>query len=161
MKIKTTKLAALLLLMVFAMGGNFASAQEQTAKVTIIKYIDGAKATATSANNTSFAMNSNWNASNLGAPGGGTYNLSASGFGGDPTPYQAVTAAMATGASYSTSEIKDGTVVGASCATFRATGKPKFALAGYSSGDTLAQAQAGAKTAVAPSFTNLTSDKYV
>lgn len=149
------------MLAAFAISANFAHAQNETAKVTIVKYIDGVKATATSAGSANFAMNANWNASNLGGPGSGSFNLSASGYNGDPTPYQAMTVSLASGASYSTNEVLDGTVVGSSCATFSDTGKPKFALVGYSSGNTLAQAAAAAKSTTAPNLTNITSDKYV
>jgi len=123
-------------------------------KVTIKKYVDGALATGTSANNADFTMNAAWDAENIGA-GSGQYTLSENGFGGDPTPYQAITADMTSGADYSTSEVMD-SVVAASCDT-----DAPFSLVGYAVGDTLAEAEAATPTLVAPSFTNLTTDKFV
>ncbi len=155
----TRKIAAFFLLLAFAVGANFAQAQEQTVKVTIVKYVNGAPATATSAGSASFLMNANWSATNTGT-GSGQYSLSPTGF-NTANAYNAVTANMSSGATYSTSEVKDGTIVGSSCATFSDTGKPKFALVGYSYGDTLAQAAVAAKSTTAPNFTNITSDKYV
>lgn len=124
-------------------------------KVTINKFIDGAMATAGTANNSAFPMTATWNATNIG-PGNGAYDLDADGFNGDPTPYQAITSMMTSGADYSTSETTGGSVVGATCQD----GKP-FALAGYSWGDSFAAAQAAATTTQAPALTNITTDKYV
>jgi len=123
--------------------------------VTISKFIDGAMATAVSADNSAFPMEATWNATNIGA-GAGAYDLDADGFNGDPTPYQAITAMMTSGADYSTNEVVGGPVVGATCAD----GKP-YALAGYSVGDSFAAAQAAPTTAESPAFTNITTDKYV
>lgn len=124
-------------------------------KVVINKFIDGQMATALSANNSSFPMQSSWNAANLGGAGSGSYDLSTIGF-NSPTPYQAVTSDMTSGSSYSTNEVTGGSVVGAACAD----GKP-FALNGYSSGDSLAAAQSAATSSVAPALTNITTDKYI
>lgn len=115
----------------------------ETVKVTIVKYIDG-------------SMDSTWNADNIGA-GSGQYNLSASGFNGDPTPYQAITSDMSSGASYSTNEVTSGPVVGTECVT---DGAP-YALAGYTTGNTLQEAQQGEPSMTAPAFTDLSSDKFV
>ncbi|HEV7424499.1 MAG TPA: hypothetical protein VGO21_04925, partial [Candidatus Paceibacterota bacterium] len=117
-------------------------------KVTIVKYINGSLATASSANNKNFKMNATWSADNIGS-GSGQFSLSLSGYNGDPTPYRAVTTDMSSGASYSTSEVMDN-VVGANCDA----GKP-FALSGYTSGDTLAAAAAATLTASAPQLTNI------
>jgi methionine-rich copper-binding protein CopC len=124
-------------------------------KVTIVKYIQDQMATSMSANNADFPMSATWNAANIGA-GTGAYNLSASGFNGDPTPYQAVTAAMTPGADYSTNEDLSGNVVAASCEA----GKP-FSLVGYTTGSTLSEAAVATPTMTVPAFTNLQSDKYV
>ena len=125
-----------------------------TVKVTINKFIDGVQATAGTANNVDFPMSSSWTAANIGS-GSGQYALSASGYNGDPTPYQAKTVDMTTGADYSTSEDLTGLVVGASCSE----GKP-FALVGYTSGDTMAAAQA-ATPAASVNLTGMTSDKFI
>lgn len=107
-----------------------------TVKVTIDKYINGAMATVTSANSLAFPMVATWNATNIGA-GTGNYDLDADGFNGNPTPYQAITENMSSGADYSTDEVTGGSVVGTNCSS----GQP-YALAGYTTGDTLAQAEA-------------------
>ncbi len=123
--------------------------------VTIDKFIDGAMATAVSADNSAFPMTATWNATNIGA-GSGNYDLDADGFNGDPTPYQAITSMMTSGASYSTNEVVGGPVVGATCQD----GKP-YALSGYSTGDSFAEAQAAPTTAQSPVLTNITTDKYI
>jgi len=124
-------------------------------KVTIEKYIDGIKATSQSAQNFDFPMSATWNAQNIGA-GSGQFNLSAGGFNGDPTPYQAVTSNMTQGADYSTNEITGGLAVGASCDS----GQP-YALVGYSIGDTLLQAEQATVTTNIPSLTDILSDKFI
>jgi len=72
------------------------------------------------------------------------------------TPYEATTADMTMGASYSTNEVTGGPVVGATCASER-----PFALAGYSIGATLSAAAAASITTSTPSFTNLSGDEFV
>ena len=123
--------------------------------VTIDKFIDGAMATSGSANSSAFPMTATWDAANIGA-GSGNYDLDADGFNGDPTPYQAITASMTSGADYTTSEVTGGSVVGADCTT----GQP-YALAGYSSGDTFAEAASAATSTTAPALTDITSNKYI
>ena len=125
-----------------------------TVTVTIDKFIDGMRATTTTASSAAFPMTATWNAANIGS-GTGSYTLSPSGY-NSPNPYEAVTAAMTAGASYTTSEVTGGSVVGADCSA----GKP-YMLAGYSTGATLAAAASGTVTATAPSFTNLTADQFI
>jgi hypothetical protein len=67
-----------------------------------------------------------------------------------------MTASMTTGADYSTDEVIDGVIVGATCSP-----TTQFALVGYTTGDTLAEAQSGTPSATLPVFTGMTSDKYV
>lgn len=122
--------------------------------VTIDKFIDGAMATAASANSSSFPMTATWNAANIGA-GTGSYTLSTTGY-NSPNAYEAVTSSMSSGASYSTSEVTGGTVVGASCAS----GAP-YALSGYTTGTSLAAAKAATPTLTVPSFSNITQNEYV
>ncbi|MES2059630.1 MAG: hypothetical protein V4438_01210 [Patescibacteria group bacterium] len=129
-------------------------AAEGDVKVTIDKYINGVQATAESASSTSFQMSSTWDAANIGA-GTGTYALSSTGF-NSPNPYEAVTADMSSGASYTTSEITDENV-GAACS---GTTTP-FALAGYTSGDTLAEAQSATPSLTPPALTGITTDKFI
>lgn len=130
------------------------STPPSTVTVTIDKFIDGAMATAAKANSSAFPMASSWNATNIGS-GSGTYALGPTGF-NSPNAYEAVTADMTSGASYTTNEVTGGDVVGATCAD----GKP-FALVGYTTGDTPEQAAAATPSATVPSFTNLQSNHYV
>jgi hypothetical protein len=117
-----------------------------TAKVTIVKYVDGAMATAAGTNSASFSMNASWNASNLGGAGSGTYALDA----GDA--YQAVTTDLNIGSNYATSEN-----LATSC-----TGANAYALAGYSTSSvSLIDAAAQATSTLSPNFSNLTTDGYV
>ena len=129
-------------------------AAPSTVKVTIDKYIDGVMATASSSNSASFPMNATWDAANIGS-GSGSYTLGPTGF-NSQTPYEAVTADMSSNASYSTSEDLSGAVVGADCST----GDP-YMLAGYKTGDTVADAQSATLSTTTPSFTGMTSDKVV
>lgn len=129
----------------------FAEHGDDTVKVTIHKYVEGEQASSENASDASFPMSATWNAEHLGA-GSGSYELAPT----NPTPYEAATVDMATGADYMTSENLDGPVVGASCDV-----EKPFALVGYTSGDTLAEAQSATPTTTAPSFTDMTSDKFV
>jgi hypothetical protein len=130
------------------------AAPTPTYTVTIDKFLDTSAATATSADNNAFPMDATWNATNIGS-GAGSYTLSPAGF-NSPNAYEAVTADMTSGASYTTNEDTTGDLVGASCSD----GKP-YALAGYSSGATEADAQAATMSATPPDFTNLTSNENV
>jgi len=123
--------------------------------VTIVKYVGGVHATAANASSTPFPMVSSWDATNLGGAGSGTYTLSTTGF-NTPNAYEAVTSDMTSGSDYSTSEDTSTSVVGPNCSSGQA-----FRLVGYTTGDTLAQAQAGSPSTTTPTFTNFTTDKYV
>lgn len=155
---KSTAVVALMALVLSPLGllatqtASVANAAEGTATVTILKYIDGAQATAITASSSDFQMNATYTIG--GTPGTGQYTLSAAGYNGDPTPYQAITSALPFGSDYETSEIM-GSVVGPAGAT-----STPFTLAGYTSGDTLAQAAAATHTTEAPSVTGITSDKF-
>jgi len=124
-----------------------------TVTVTIDKYVDGNQATAVNTNSSSFPMVSTWSATNIGS-GTGNYSLGPVGF-NNQIPYFATTSDMTIGASYTTNEVL-GTNVSASCTT-----SGGYALVGYTTGDTLAQAAAGTPTATVPSFTDLQTNKYV
>lgn len=119
--------------------------------VTIEKFIQGVPATAENADNADFPMTATWDAENIGT-GTGLYVLNEA----NPVPYQAVTAEMIKGADYETKEIINGDVVGAQCAT----GKP-FALQGYTTGNSKAEAMIATPSMAKPSFTNLQHDKFV
>lgn len=122
-----------------------------TVTVTIDKYVQGVMSTGATANNADFGMTSTWDADNMGA-GTGSYALSET----NTTPYQAVTGEMTSGADYSTSENLDGDMVGAQCAD-----EKPFALEGYTTGNTHAEAASGTPSMTIPSFTNLQNDKFV
>lgn len=122
-----------------------------TVTVTIEKFVQGRPANATSSANADFPMTASFNASNTGS-GSGAYVLSET----NTIPYQAVTTAMTKGANYSTAEVLDGDLVGTLCSE----GKP-FALQGYTTGNTRAEAVAASSSLMMPSFTNLQQNKYV
>jgi len=126
-----------------------------TVNVTIVKYVDGQPATASSTNSTSFPMNATWSATNIGS-GSGSFALGPLGF-NNPNPYQATTANMSSGASYGVSEDTSQTnIVGSICAS----GTP-YSLVGYTMGDTLAAAAAATPTTTAPNLSNITSNKFI
>ncbi|MFZ4388515.1 MAG: IPT/TIG domain-containing protein, partial [Chthoniobacterales bacterium] len=130
--------------------------------VTITKFMDGVAATALNSNSQTFPMFA------TGSTGGdplntfgpdASYSLSPSGYPTDTPPntaYQAQTGGIMTGDNYSTREDISGAVVGASCG-----GAQPYALVGYTTGDTFAQAQAATPTMTVPTFVGLTGDKYV
>jgi hypothetical protein len=135
--------------------GNIYDYTLPTHTVTIAKYIEDVPATALNANSNSFPMQSSWNADNIGA-GSGTYDLGPTGF-NNPNPYRATTSEMTEGASYTTSEQTNGSVVGSSCQD----GKP-FALKGYTTSSvSLADAASKTPSLTVPNFTNLQNDAYV
>lgn len=129
---------------------------EEMVTVTIDKHVDGVKAIAVNADNADFTMNATWAATNIGA-GTGQFTLNES---NTPNAYQAQTVEMSSGADYSTSEVIDGTVVGEMCSVETPT-VPHFVLSGYTTGDTYAEAVAATPTLTPPSFTAMTSSKYV
>lgn len=126
--------------------------------VTIVKYVGGIHATAGNASSTSFPMQSSWNAANLGGAGSGSYALSTVGY-NSPNAYEAMTSNMTSGSSYATNEDLSTSAVGAACTNNPQN--PQFRLAGYTSGDSLAAAQVGMLSSTSPSFTNITTNKYV
>ncbi len=122
--------------------------------VTIDKYVDGSQATAEGTDSSSFPMMSSWTADNIGA-GSGTYALGPTGFNSD-NAYEAVTADMSSGASYSTNEDTTGGTVAASCDS----GKP-YSLVGYTTGDTMEAAASAEPSLTPPALTDITTNKYV
>ncbi|MBI5470136.1 right-handed parallel beta-helix repeat-containing protein [Candidatus Kaiserbacteria bacterium] len=124
-------------------------------KVTIVKNISGVHATAGNAGSAAFPMTASWNAVNLGGAGSGNYALSTIGF-NTPNAYEAVTSDMTNGSSYTTNEDTTTPVVGPNCANGQ-----QFKLVGYTTGNTLAQAQAGTPHTLIPNFGNITVNKWV
>lgn len=123
--------------------------------VTIVKNIDGVHATAVSAHNASFPMQSSWDDANNGGVGNGAYALSTTGF-NSQNAYEAVTTDMANGSDYTTNEDTSTSVVGLTC-----TNGKDYKLVGYTTGSTLQAAQAASPTQTVPAFTNITTDQYV
>lgn len=154
---KVLSTATLMALVISSFGGAFAQASTayaaDTATITIEKFIDGAQATALTASSTDFQMNASYTIS--GNSGTGQYALSASGYNGDPTPYQAKTSDLPVGSDYATNEIMDSNVGAVDAST------TPYSLVGYSTGETLAEAAAAPVTLTAPAFTNITSNKFV
>ncbi len=152
---KSTASLAMLGLMFggFAMHSSGVNAQaipEDTHTVTITKFVEGERATTENAQGLSFPMMSSW-AQPSQTPGSGTYALDAG------NNYQAMTAEMAEGSSYSTNEDVSGENVDATCTE----GGAPYALIGYTTGNTYEEAAAGTPSPTAPAFTNLTQDKFV
>ncbi|MEI7749770.1 MAG: SdrD B-like domain-containing protein [Candidatus Moraniibacteriota bacterium] len=133
----------------------------KTLQVHILKYLDGAKADATSASGYAFPMTATWKTSNLngGTSTSGNYVLG-NGHGGATDLYGADTAVMNAPADYTTSEITDATSKVVS--TPDACEPGKYLLAGYKSSETgFDDAIAQTLAPVAPVFIGLTSDRYV
>lgn len=124
-----------------------------SSQVTIVKYVDGAHATAANASSTTFNFTATYNASNIGA-GSDPFTIGPTG-NNTPNAYEAMTIPLANGASYNATE-NTSSAVGNTCAD----GKP-FAINGYSSGTSLANAQAGTVSSTSPTFTNLQENQYV
>jgi hypothetical protein len=129
--------------------------EPDTITVTIDKFVNGAQATPSSANNSAFPMHSSWSASNIGT-GSGSYALSPNGF-NSPNAYEAVTSNMSLGANYSTNEVTTGPTVSTTCTP----GGTPYALVGYTTGSTLAAAQQATPSSTIPAFTSLQANQYV
>ncbi len=134
-----------------------APCQAETAQftVTIGKYISQDHATADNTGGASFNMESSWNAANLGGSGSGTYDLGPTGF-NNPNAYEATTAMMDAGSSYSTDELHIPTSAG-DC-----TSADAFYLVGYGTSSTsLADAASSTLSQTTPSFDDLQSNEFV
>ncbi|HTY39648.1 MAG TPA: peptidoglycan-binding domain-containing protein [Candidatus Paceibacterota bacterium] len=131
-----------------------------TVKVHIIKYLDGEHASVDSANEYAFLMHAFWNSSNLGS-GTGDYTIGPAGWGGSPA-YEAYTSPMNVPADYATNETLANGDNGSLVLSPDAQCVPgKYRLIGYGSGDTLDAALAQQPSPEAPTFTGLTTDKYI
>lgn len=126
-------------------------------QVHIFKFIDGVQATAANANSAAFPMLTSFLSSVYGSVVDAPFTLSPTGWGASDAPYEASYVGGAAGDDYSAHEVTAGNnVVGASCSD----GQP-FALSGYTTGDTLANAQAATLSTATPSFANLQKDEYM
>ena len=123
-------------------------------QVHIFKYLNGEQATPENANNTEFPMLATWTAQNSGIEV--PFTLGPLGWSTDDIPYEASTASMTSGASYSTREDTNSEFVSASCDTVH-----PYALVGYTTGDTLLAAATATISTLTPGFTGMTSDKYI
>lgn len=131
----------------FVVVNKAADTDPEDGKVHILKFIDGAMATAQTADNASFPMNTpTYSAS---------FTLDADGWVAGDAAYEATTSTIEGGNSYSAYENLSTDLVGASCQE----GKP-FALVGYSTGATLAAATAATKSTGTPSVT-VDGDRYI
>ncbi len=131
----------------------------ETLQVKIYKYLDGAQATAESANGYDFPMNATW--SWTGNNGSGNYVLNESGHGGSPA-YAAFTSVMTAPAMYQTYEITNNIDANSNVLPIGATCEPgKYRLLGYRMGDTLEQAQNATLSPNYPNYQSLYDDKYV
>jgi hypothetical protein len=123
-----------------------------SAKVTVVKYVNGAPALASTTNSATFPLSATSAPTSTATSTTASFSLSA----GTDTPYRFVTPYMPKGSTYTVSELTNTSVVGAACAD----GKP-FALTAYTTGTTLELAAAATPTTTAPAFTNLQSNQYV
>ncbi len=118
--------------------------------VTVVKYIDGAPATAESARRAQFSMTETKSEAG-GSPTDSLYALAAD----STTPYETARD-VSSGSDYSTSEVVDGTFVGDACG-----GSTSYMLEGYTMGGNMQQALHDTPTRTAPSITNIKNDKVV
>ncbi len=125
-------------------------------EVHIFKYVDGVQATAANADSSAFPMLTTFNSSVYGLVTDAPFTLSPTGWAVSDDPYEASYLGGAAGDDYATREVLTTSIVGASC-----DGSKDFRLIGYSTGGSLAAAEAAGPSATEPSFTNLQSDKYV
>jgi len=122
--------------------------------VHIEKFLDGALATAASANNTNFPMVTTFTSTTYGNAINAPFTLGPAGWGSDPA-YMASFPNANPGADYATNEVI-GSTVGSSCEA----GTP-YALLGYTISPTAFDTNAADITQTAPSFANLQNDEYV
>lgn len=130
-------------------------------KVHILKYLNGVKADAISASGYQFPMTATWKTANLngGVSTSGNYVLG-NNHGGAADQYGADTAPMTAPADYSTAEITDSTSQVVSSSTMCVPGK--YLLNGYrTSSVSFADAATATLSVVAPSFTGLSSDRFI
>lgn len=138
----------------FAATGVTVLPPTDTVNVTTVKYLDGKPADAASAKSNSFPMKALWSAKNRDA-GSDSFVLGPVGV-NNPNPYQATSADMTRGAFYFAWEDVTTKTVGLTCGDGRL-----YQLAGYTSGDTMAQAAAARQTIIPPRLNSITSDKFV
>jgi len=125
-----------------------------SSNVHIFKYVDGALATSEGVGGVSFPMYT----ATYSAP----FTLGPSGWTAGDVAYEASTGVNTAPFSYSAQEVVDTEMVGLSLVGISCDGGTHpYAFDGYTTGSTLAEAEAGTKTTNIPSFTNLHSDAYI
>ncbi|HYE23188.1 MAG TPA: hypothetical protein VEA92_01900 [Candidatus Paceibacterota bacterium] len=122
------------------------------AQVTIMKYLDGSQATAESAGSAAFTMNATWDDPEGVGSGSGEFTLDTT----SEIDYETQTVSFAHGADYTIEEVLDDEVTGASCSE-----GTQYALVGYTTGATEAEAAAGTPATTTLSITDMDSDSYV
>lgn len=133
---------------------NQPTSSSQTYTVTIAKYISGAHADATNANNTTFNMDVSYTIN--GSSGTGTFTLSPAPGTNTTNAYEAVTVPLTSADAYATNE------TGVPTAPGQCTAETPFYLAGYRvSSTSMANAASQPLSTTSPSFTNLQSNQYV
>jgi hypothetical protein len=137
----------------FALSAAVAHADAAPITVTIDKFVDGTMATATSADSNAFPMTESYTIG--GTPGVSAYTLSPTGINSD-NAYEAVTSPLDASSTYTTNEDTTGAIVAPDCSM----GDP-YMLAGYTTGDTFAAAEAATPSMTPPTFTNLASSEFV
>jgi hypothetical protein len=141
------------------LGGTGGAGEEGTFKVKILKYVDGSQATSNSADNTSFPFHASWDWTDDDGNhnSSGDFNIDQNGGIGGAPPYQAWTADMTAPADYAVNEVVGGDLLApdAQCVP------GKFRLQGYKTGTTLSAAQNATLSTSSPSFTNISSERYV
>lgn len=114
-----------------------------TVRVTVVAYVDGSLATATSTNGATFSMGSNLGNFSLTSP-----------------DYSVRTVALPVGTSYSVDETMNNTV-STICSATSTSPRTPFSLIGYSVGNSLLEASNASVSSTSPSLTNIQTDKYI
>ncbi len=134
-------------------------ASPTTLKVHIYKYLKNGEVTAQIPNDSTapaFPMTSSWSADNIGTASGAYFLGDYHGQG--TLKYAADTSAMSAPADYTTSETVGDLVVPTNSESCPAG---KYRLLGYKSGTSLESAEESALSAIAPVYTDITTDQYV
>ncbi|MFZ1075668.1 MAG: SdrD B-like domain-containing protein [Minisyncoccia bacterium] len=134
--------------------------QAPTLKVHVLKYLNGQKAAAASANNYQFPMTAVWQAANLngGATSTGNYVLG-NNFGGAADLYGADTAPMQAPANYGTAEVTDTASQVVASPALCTPGK--YLLDGYKTSSVSFADAASQATTTAVNLYGLAADEYV
>lgn len=128
-----------------------------TARVIVVKYVNGMMANASSSMNTSFALQTTTSGnSTTTATSTGSATLSP----GGQSPYSTVVN-VPKGMNFSLNEVMNANT-GTMCVNASSSSSTTpFALVGYSVGNSMGEAVTASKSTMAPAFTNIMADKYV